>query len=838
LLENKLLRQLETEIFPRVAKPGRYTGNETNIIRKNHVEVAVSVALAFPDLYDVGMSYYGFQILYHLLNREKDIVAERVFAPWDDMEAELRRHAIPLYSLESKTALKDFDLLGFTLQYELCYSNVLNMLDLAGIPLRSRERGAGDPFIVAGGGCAYNPEPLADFVDFFFIGDAEESIVPVVRELARLRRDGLPREQILRKLATGFSGIYAPSLYHVETGPDGQFDGLRPDYDDIPPRIKANRVAELAADNYPEKPIMPLVEIAQDRLVAEIMRGCTQGCRFCQAGMLYRPIREREPDELTEQILKSLQATGYDDLSLLSLSTSDYTGLQRVVEDTTEFREQRRISISLPSLRLDSFSEGVAQAASQTRKSGLTFAPEAGSERLRRVINKRISEDELLQSVEIALRHGWRSLKLYFMLGLPTETDDDLQAIVDLTARVLAVGKSKLTLNVTLSPFIPKAFTPFQWEAQDSPEENQRKLDFLKPRLRELKFIKVMGRDPQVSRLEGIMARGDRRLSDVIYRAWEKGARFDSWTEFFAPQLWSEAFAESGVNPDDYIKKIATDAVLPWEIIDPLISRAFLLGEREKALRAESTTDCRSGCLSCGVCVPGALDMRIAGESASVPAGVVQETAEPLPTRYRLKFKKGPEIRFTSQLDLMRIFQRALRQSGLDLRYTGGFNQRPRISMGLALPFGYTSEAEYLEIVLNQPSPAVREKINAAFPIGLEILEVTELPLRDPAVSSLIYAARYAAAFEESLPVDINGTIDDFLSREEVIVHRIRSGRKKPFNVRAFVESIERDKNGGLLIGTSIKDGHTVKVDEILNVLGLSDRSYQVHRAALLVHEP
>jgi radical SAM family uncharacterized protein len=601
--------------------------------------------LAYPDVYDVGMSYYGFQILYHILNRKKNIIADRVYAPWTDFEQQLRARSLPLYGLESKAPVRQFDVLGFTLPYELTTTNVLNILDLSQIPVSSEKRNDKDPIVIAGGTNAYNPEPLVPFIDVFVIGDSEDIIVPLVEFIAKRKKKGVPRQDIFYEMIREFKGLYVPRFYTNQTISENGFIFPRPISADIPARIISQRVPFLKPDYFPEKPILPLIEIAQDRLVAEIMRGCTQGCRFCQAGMIYRPVRERLPEDVKRQIENSLKATGYENVSLLSLSSSDYNGIEELIDGISGLLDCRRIGLSLPSLRLDSFSEEIAYIARKTRKSGLTFAPEAGTERLRRVINKKITEDDLIRSVEIALQYGWRSLKLYFMLGLPTETDEDILAIASLTDTILQYSKKRLSLNITLSTFVPKPFTPFQWEAQDSREEIQRKLDILKPLLKRSRRVKVMARNPFYSQLEGVLA---------------------------------------------------------WDHIDSLVEKNFLLNEREKAYRGEITQDCRDGCVGCGVCDPEHLSMNLVQKS---DADRKEEKAEEAVIdeqriKYQIRYRKTGLVRFTSHLDIMRVLQQALRRADLDLAFTQGFNKRPIISSGYPLPLGYSSEDEYIEVVL------------------------------------------------------------------------------------------------------------------------------------------
>jgi len=828
----------DREILPFVEKPGRYVGHEFNIQHKDLSKVKASIVLGYPDLYDVGMSYHGFQILYHILNKDREIAGERVYAPWPDFEKQLRKHSVPLYSLESYTSLRQFDIVGFTLPYELTFTNILNMLDLSGIPIWSYQRKVDDPFVIAGGVGAYNPEPLAPFIDFFVIGDAEEVIVSIVKFVADKRRKKVPRIEILKELTYRFPGIYVPALYEIDMEEKDLLNPAHPIFEYVPEKVKSLRVSKLLPDFYPDFPIMPLVEIVQDRLVIEIMRGCTQGCRFCQAGMIYRPVRERPYKDLVDQIQKSLPKTGYNDISLLSLSTSDYTGLDNLASKVLDNLIAQHISISLPSLRLDSFTERITKLAKQTRKSGLTFAPEAGSSRLRHVINKNVTDEDLLQSTEIALRNGWRLIKLYYMLGLPTETEADIDAVIELSGKVLQIGKGRLSLNVTLSTFIPKPFTPFQWEEQDSVEKIQNKLDFVKPELRSLRKIKVMARDPICSQIEGVISRGDRRIANVIFEAWKHGAKFDSWHKYFSAEVWDTAFKKAGVDSQKYISERKEDKALSWDIIDPLISKKYLLSEREKSYMGEITPDCRNGCTGCGVCKPNILDMIIVGGNKGTTSDnlIEKNDKEVEPVKYRLKYRKGKEMKFTSQLDILRIFQQAFRRAKLNLIYSQGFNKRPKISTGFSLPLGYTSEEEYIEITLKNRVPELCECINDNLPNGLKVINSLEIPLKSPAISSLTNGIDYEVTFYAELPRNIDDAINNLLFKKELAISRKRGEETKRIDIRKYISSISR-KDRKLLVKVNVEDGKTVRIIEILKKLNIEKFPTQVHRLKTYLKE-
>jgi len=773
------------------------------------------------------MSYYGFQILYHLLNREPNIVADRAYAPWTDFEEQLRKHTVPLYGLESKIPLGDFDILGFTLPYELTFTNILNVLDLSQIPVLSKERRDTDPIIIAGGSSIYNPEPLADFIDLFVIGDGEEIIVPLVRFIAERKRKQLSHSDILKSVQREFQGLYIPLFYSTEQDQISGFMIPRPDEDNSPDKILAHRVPELKGDYFPDKPLIPVVEIAQDRLVAEIMRGCTQGCRFCQAGMIYRPVRERLPQDIARQIEKSLELTGHNDVSLLSLSSSDYCGMGELIHGISDFLEKNRVGLSLPSLRLDSFTESMALIAQKTRKSGLTFAPEAGSARLRNVVNKNISEEDLMNSVDIALKFGWRSVKLYFMLGLPTETDEDITEIIRLTRTVYERGKKRLSINITLSTFIPKPFTPFQWEAQDEPVEIQRKLDMIKRGLASYKRIKIMARDPYYSQLEGSVSRGDRRMARVIYSAWKHGAKFDSWKELFNPEAWELAMAECGVTPQMFTGKIKTSDTLSWDHIDARVLKAFLDKERKKAYRAESTPDCRNGCIACGVCDFKTLSMKIVDNKQTFPQENQEikekEESDFDEMKFRLRYQKKDVSKFISHLDTMRVFQQAFRRAGLKLSFTQGFNRRPKMSSGFPLPLGYSSKDEYLDIVLTETDQSLAEHINQELPDGIFIESANEVPIKSASLFSGTTGFEYGIRFCEILPKNVSQTIDELLKQPEIIIEKQRNDRIRCVNIRPFIDNIIPRDEHDIILSTKVIDGQTVRPEKILKQLEISN---------------
>jgi len=591
------------DILPRVSKPARYTGGELNMLKKDWEKSKIKMVFAFPDVYEIGMSHIGGKILYGLVNETTNHLMERSFAPWPDMENLMREEGIPLYSLESFTPLNRFDVVGFSLQYELSITNVLNMLDLSAIPLRAKDRQENDPLIIAGGPVSFNPEPFADFFDVFLIGEGEE-LLPEFLDCLEQNR-GLDRKSRLLK-AAAIEGVYVPALYSVEYNADKTLFKMNPADPSVSARVRKRVVKDLDSAYYPMKPIVPYMEIVHDRVVLEVMRGCQRACRFCHAGVVYRPVREKSINVLKNQAECQLQSTGYDEISLASLSTLDYSGVDRLVKDLVKTYGDKGVGVALPSLRVDAFSIELANEVQKVRKTTLTLAPEAGTQRLRDVINKNISEEDLFKAVEAAFGSGWNSVKLYFMLGLPSETEADLDGILELLARVRSIGnrlsRRPVEVRASLACFVPKAHTPFQWRTQNSIAQLEEKRRYMVKQ--KMRSIKLSFHNSETSMLEGVLARGDRRLGEVIYQAWLNGCKFDGWSEYFKYEQWMEAFTTCNIDPTFYVERERPyNELFPWDFIDTGVSKAYLYEENVMATTGLCTPDCRQvGCLSCGVC--------------------------------------------------------------------------------------------------------------------------------------------------------------------------------------------------------------------------------------------
>lgn len=607
-------RQLSSAMLKSVTRPGRYTGGEIGSIIKDLSKVDLRFAFCFPDTYEIGMSNLGVRILYEALNREEGVWCERAYAPWSDMDAVMRENGIPLTTIESNTPIAQYDIVGITLQYELCYTTALHMLKLAGIPLLASERGEDAPIILGGGPCTYNAEPIADFFDIFSIGEGEEALPELCRLYTRMKKDGSYTRSAFLRAAASLDGFYVPSLYRVTYQEDGRIDAYTPLFEDVPKKIRKRIVSDMDTSVYPTQFVLPYIETVHDRIVLEVYRGCIRGCRFCQAGMVYRPIREKSPDTLNRQAKCLFEHTGYDEISLMSLSISDYSRLDELTDQLLSWTDEQHVSISLPSLRVDSFTNELMEKITSVRTGGITFAPEAGTQRLRDVINKNVTEEDLLRAVNIAFGAGKSAVKLYFMQGLPTERDEDLAGIAKLASSVVHQFYTNPNRNrakgvgvtISVSCFIPKPFTPFQWEAQDTIEELKRKQLYLRECITDRK-VRYTYHDAEVSQIEAVFARGDRRLSRALLLAAEENRTFDAWDEHFSYERWMDIFARAGIDPTFYAnRRFEDDEWLPWDIIDIGVTKDYLRRERDRAYREETTPSCAEKCNGCGAnCLGG-----------------------------------------------------------------------------------------------------------------------------------------------------------------------------------------------------------------------------------------
>ena len=782
-------------VLPLVKKPGRYIGGELNSVCADPATADCSMVLVFPDLYEIGMSHQGLQILYHIINRHDGYVADRCYAPDVDLERELRNKSLPLFSIEQRRPLNDFDIIGITLPYELCFTNILTILDLGGIPLRAEQRGEDDPIVIAGGSCALNPEPVADFFDAIVLGDGEEVVLEVANSVRAGKAENLSRKKILQNLSS-IDGVYVPCFFQPQyDGPQlTAITALLEGYETVSRRV----LPELPSVDVLARPLVPLVKPVHDRLGVEIARGCTRGCRFCQAGMIYRPVRERPVDDILKMAEQGIESSGFDELALLSLSSGDFSCLPDLLVKLMDRFVHEYVSVSLPSMRVGTLTPEVINQIKRVRKTGFTVAPEAGTDRLREVINKGITEQDLMKSCQDAFAAGWNLIKFYFMIGLPTETLADVDGIVDLAVRAKQEAQGKRAqINVSAATFVPKPHTPFQWAEQLSLEESQERINRLKKKLPR-KGFKLKWHDPYQSFLEGVFSRGDRRLSRLLESAWQAGCRLDGWSEHFNLTRWQQAAENVDIDLNWYLRARKMDEVLPWDHLSCGVDKSYLEKEYEKSVRQVYTPDCRNhSCQKCGLCdfktLKPVVNPTKSCQSSSTTGEIPVRRVKSQQTvfSYRVHYSRLGDSRFLGHLEMLQLIFRVLHRAGLPVLFSQGYNPSPRVSFSQALPVGVESHVEYFDMDLSSPLNKLDEivsRLNAQLPEFITVTGVDPV-MKKAQCSHVIY---YEMCFPDTVNLqEVAENLEAFDQCEEYIVQRIRKRKKRQLDIKPLIEKIK-----------------------------------------------
>ncbi|MGB2763905.1 MAG: TIGR03960 family B12-binding radical SAM protein [Candidatus Aminicenantaceae bacterium] len=842
------MKNLE-EILKEVEKPGRYLGGDWNEVRKNPKSVRTKVALVFPDVYEIGMSYLGQKILYSLLNDRDSILAERVFAPWIDFEQKLRSRNIPLYSLENKIPIAQFDILGFSLLYELNYSNVLTILDLGRIPFFSSERGMEYPLVIAGGPAVFNPEPVADFFDLFLIGDGEDAFLEIIERYMILKKEVMEKSALLKEMAK-IKGVYVPSLYSPYNPPASFLLAVKPDQG-APEKIKKRVFLSFFKAPFPENIVVPNIKVVFDRVAIEVARGCPQKCRFCQASNIYFPPRIKSPSLVLKNVLNSLRSTGYEDSSLASLSISDYPYLDKTIKILMEELVKQKVSLSLSSLRPKGLSPEVVSDITRVRKTGFTLVPEAGTERLRQVINKNLEDKMILEASQNAFSQGWRLLKLYFMVGLPTEKDEDLEGIARLVEKIVGIGyrvlKSAPRINLSVSSFIPKPHTPFQWLKLEDESILREKHKFLKSRLKKYPSVKFKSNSIKNSILEAVFSRGDRKLNQVLHKSWKEGARFDSWNELFDFRFWDKGFGEEGINYHLYLSFLERESVLPWDHIDTGIKKSFLLNEFDKAFKEEQTLSClESQCALCEGCTLPSLLERKFQEKIKIPKTVSPSFGKKTENvfRYRVFYSKLKSTRFISHVDLINVLQRTLRRAGISTVFSEGFHPKMLITYPSALPLGMEGKAECFEFKSNflYIEKEFVPHVNKFLPSGIKLLSLKRLKTFKPSLNEEIRTLVYSIDLKdrkikeavEMTAKEINVISLGYYERIEKLIEKFLAKGLNELIEKVFINR----KRGRLFIYIKHDPQKNIRSQEIFeNILGIKELVFLMAREEIIFNK-